>query len=246
MDLHSQHQRHRMQQRGAEVGRAAQPPGGGQMDGAAEEEIVGVPEEGPEVELPGAQPVEDDERQPLPRRDDAGQRAIEHQEGRQVTERHRRRGGAVIPPQQERQPDQQGGDPSRRLAAGRQRVAEPHHLPARRQQPAARQQVELIAADLAARHHQRGEHEAGGEGDPDPPLGRASRQPGPELPLGHPSAGGQARTGSAAGPFSESARARQNGIISAKSARRLTSASPQLFSKRPARLKASNARTLPR
>ena len=100
-------------------------------------------------------------------------------------EEDERRGGAVVAPEPERQRDQERRQAPRLRAAARGRVAVGHPHPVLDQQPAARQEVELVAADLAPRQHPGGEREADREQRPAQAAGRGRARRGAPIEEGH-------------------------------------------------------------
>src|SRR5262249_10884514 len=139
-----------------------------EVDGAEEVEVIGVPEVAGEEDPPGVEPVEDGEEQPLARREDGAERAVEEEEGRRMTEEEDGRGMTeedddrgrpVVAPYHERQADEEARQAPRRRAAGRHRVAVGDPASLDRQEPAARQEVQLVAADRLTRPEEDGEGE---------------------------------------------------------------------------------------
>jgi hypothetical protein len=167
VDLERERQGRPVEEGGPEPRPLALDEAGPQVDGAQEEEVVGVPEERREVEPPGAQPVQQGEEDPLAGGDDPLERAVQDEIPGHVEDEDEQGRGPVVLPQEERQAHEDARDPPRRLPSGRHGVAVGDPRPLLREEPAPGEEVQLVAPHLAPRHHPQGDGEADGEENPD-------------------------------------------------------------------------------
>ncbi len=178
VDLERQPDPQHVQEGGPEPGPLALDESAPQVDGAEQVEVVRVPEERGEVELPGIQPVEEGQQHPLVGGEDALERAVQDQVGGDVEEEDEGARRPVVPPEEERQPHQQAGDRTRLLASRGHGVAVGDPRPLGRQEPAAGEEVELVPRHLAADEHADRDQEPEGEERPDDAGRGGRREPG--------------------------------------------------------------------